>query len=158
MVFVLLCFHLGWSSLGPSLLLQMAWFHSFLWPSNIPRHMHIYTRHIFLPSLSMRLLVDTQFLVCLRVLALGNSTAVDTGVHVTFQIIGFSGYMPRSGIAGSYGNSTFSFFRSLHTDPQNVCSTLPSHQVWQSSFPPHPLQRVIIWWWPFWLEWGYSSV
>ena len=29
--------------------------------------------------------------------------------HVSFQIIVFSGYMPRNGIAGSYGNSIFSF-------------------------------------------------
>ena len=38
-----------------------------------------------------------------------NSAAMNTGVHVSFQIIVFSVYMPRSGIAGSYGNSTFSF-------------------------------------------------
>ena len=37
--------HLVWSSLGPSMLLQMALFHSFLWLSNIP--LDIYTHHIF---------------------------------------------------------------------------------------------------------------
>ena len=32
------------------------------------------------------------------------------GVHVSFQIRVFSRYMPRSGIAGSYGSSVFRFF------------------------------------------------
>ena len=31
-------------------------------------------------------------------------------MHVAFQIRVFSGYMPKSGIAGSYGNSSFSFY------------------------------------------------
>ena len=37
---------------------------------------------------------------------------MNIGVHVSFQVrvFTFSGYMPRSGIAGSYGNSIFSFF------------------------------------------------
>ena len=46
---------------------------------------------------------------CFHVLALLNSTAVNTGVHIPFQITFLSGYMPRSGIAGSYGKSIFSF-------------------------------------------------
>ena len=36
-----------------------------------------------------------------------NSAAVNTGVQVSFVIKILSGYMPRSGIAGSYGSSTF---------------------------------------------------
>ena len=35
---------------------------------------------------------------------------MNIGVHVSFQIMVFSGYMLRSGIAGSYSNSIFSFF------------------------------------------------
>ena len=38
--------------------------------------------------------------------AIVNSVALDIGLHVSFQIrvFVFSGYMPRSGIAGSSGN------------------------------------------------------
>ena len=40
---------------------------------------------------------------CFRVLAIVNSTAVNIGEHVSFSVLVSSGYMPRSGIAGSYG-------------------------------------------------------
>ena len=46
---------------------------------------------------------------CFPVLALINSTAVNIGVQVSFRITVVSGYMPMSGIAGSYGSSIFSF-------------------------------------------------
>ena len=39
---------------------------------------------------------------CLHVLAIVNSAAVNTGVHLSFQVMGFSEYMLRSGIAASY--------------------------------------------------------
>ncbi len=38
-----------------------------------------------------------------HVLAIVNSAVVEIGVHVSVSIFIFSGYMPRSGIAGSYG-------------------------------------------------------
>ena len=38
---------------------------------------------------------------------------MNIGVHVSFWIRVFSRYMQRSGIAGSYSNSTFSFLRKL---------------------------------------------
>ena len=44
-----------------------------------------------------------------QILAFVNSVAVNIEVHVSFQIMVFSWYMPRSGIAGSYGISVFSF-------------------------------------------------
>ena len=38
---------------------------------------------------------------CFHVVAVGNSAAMNSGIHVSFSILVSSGYMPR--IAGSYG-------------------------------------------------------
>ena len=40
---------------------------------------------------------------CFHVLAIVNSAAVHNGMRVSFSILVSSGYMPRSGTAGSYG-------------------------------------------------------
>ena len=44
-----------------------------------------------------------------HVLAIVNSAAMNTGVHVSFSIFVSSGYMPRRGIAGSHGDFIPSF-------------------------------------------------
>ena len=44
-------------------------------------------------------------------LAIANSAAMSIEVHASFQIMLFSGCMPRSEIVGSYGGSIFSFFK-----------------------------------------------
>ena len=46
---------------------------------------------------------------CFHVLAIVTSAAVNTGIHVSVSILVSSGYMPRSGIAGSYGGFIPSF-------------------------------------------------
>ena len=45
--------------------------------------------------------VDSH-LGCSHVLAIVNSAAMNNGIHMSFTILVFSGYMPTSRIAGSY--------------------------------------------------------
>ena len=47
--------------------------------------------------------VDGHF-GCFHTMALINSAAINTGIHISFwlRVFVFSGYMPKSGIAGSF--------------------------------------------------------
>ena len=88
---------------------------------------------------------------CFHVLTIMKHAEVNTGVAASFQSIVFSGYVPRSGMAGSYGGSFFSFFlffsflevppycfpyllHNLHFHHQ-LCRRVP--------FFPHLLQHVL---------------
>ena len=72
------------------MLLQMALFHLY---------------HFFIHS------SVSGHLDCFQVLTIVNSAAVNIGIHVSFSIFISSGYMPRSGISGSYDGFIPSFLK-----------------------------------------------
>ena len=82
---------------------------------------------------------------CFHALAIIESAAMNTGVHVSFRIVIFSGYMSSSGIAVSYGSFIPSFQRNLHTAFDSECSNLHSHQLCKGvPFSPHSLQHLLL--------------
>ena len=82
----------------------------------------VYVYHIFTNS------SVSDHLGYFHVLAIVNSTAMNTGVHVSFRIVAFSGHMPNSGVAVSYGKFIPSFLRKLHTLLHYGCISLYSCQ------------------------------
>jgi len=66
------------------------------------------------------------------------------GYICLFCLCFFSGYIPSSGIAGSYGRCVPSFLRNLYTVLHNCYISLHSHQQCRRvPFYPHPHQRLL---------------
>ena len=64
---------------------------------------------------------------------------MNIGIHVSFRIVVFSGYMPSSGISGSYGR-LFLVFKGIAS---GYISLNFHHQCNRVPFSPHSLQHLL---------------
>jgi hypothetical protein len=94
-------------------------------------------------SLSIPMLRDN--LGSFQLLAIIYKAAMNIVEHVSLLQVGtFSGYMPRTGVAGSSGSIMSNFLRNHQTDLQSYCTSLKSHKQGKSvPHSPHPCQHLL---------------
>ena len=81
---------------------------------------------------------------CFHFLAIVNSAVMNNGIHVSLSILVSSGYMPRSGSAGSYAGFIPSFLKNCYAVFHCTCINLHFHQQCKSiPFYPHHLQYLL---------------
>ena len=103
-----------WETLVSSTSLQLTQIHFFFWLSNIP--LYICTTSV------------NGHLGCFHVLAIVSIAGMNIGVHMSFRIVVFSGFVPNSGIARSYGRFIPSVLRNLDTFFHNGYISFHVHQ------------------------------
>jgi hypothetical protein len=96
---------------------------------------HIFCIHFFVEG----------YLASFQLLAVINKASMNIVEHMPLWYVGASsGYVPRSGIAGSSRSTMPNFLRNHQADFQSGCTSLQSHQQWRSvSLSLHSHQHLL---------------